>query len=183
MFADDLQALDRNLAAGTALGVEEIGMSLLVVASYPSPQLVELTEPIQVCSVYDDGVDIGDVDAVLNDGSGYQHLDSLMDEPAHRVFQLCAVHLAVGTFNDDITKQLGELEDHLIQALDAVVQKEYLPTPAHLVPDGFHDGLFVVLPDMRLDRAPGNGWGRKQRHIPDLEQRHIERSGYGGCTE
>ncbi len=79
--------------------------------------------------------------------------------------------------NHHLRHEIPDKLRHVLQCLDAVVQKEHLSAAIHFATYGHRDILFVELGDHRADRVPVVGRRREQGHIANLEERHVERSG------
>ena len=69
---------------------------MLVAAPHATAQLVELGQTEPVGAVDDDRVGAGDVQAVLDDRRGHQHIGLVLGEAQHDLFQLALAHLPVG---------------------------------------------------------------------------------------
>ena len=75
--------------------IEQIRVGLMVGASDPAAELIELREPEFVGVVDDDRVDVWNVDAVFDDRGRDQHVDLSFDEGLHDRLDLRFLHLAV----------------------------------------------------------------------------------------
>ena len=89
---------------------------------------MELAEPHAVRVLDDKGIDVGDIDARLNDGGTHQHLDVALGHAPHDAAQLALGHLAVGRLHHHaVSQQLPQAGGGGVDALHAVVQVVYLP--------------------------------------------------------
>ena len=89
------QALPRLLGEDAVLGHQEVAVGELVAPPHPAAELVELREAEAVGAVDDHGVDVRDVDAVLDDRRGEQHVEVAAGEGVHAAVELLLVELAV----------------------------------------------------------------------------------------
>ena len=85
-----------------------------------------------VCIVHDDGIGIADVDAVLHDGCGEEHIIIVVHEPHHHLLQFFRFHLSVTYSYSRIRNVSAYHIGNLRQVADAVVHEEYLSVAAHL---------------------------------------------------
>ena len=92
-----------------------------------------------MCTIDDDGVGIGDVEAALDDGCGDEDIVVVVHEIDHYLLQLIRRHLAIGHGNVGIGDMFAHKLCKLGQLADAVVDEEHLPTSAHLKLNGFGD--------------------------------------------
>ena len=89
--------------------VQEVGVGPLAAAADPAPQLVQLGQAVHVGAVDDEGVRVGNVQAVFHDRGGDQDVELPLPEVDHDLFQLVLVHLAVGHRDPRLGNQLGDL--------------------------------------------------------------------------
>ena len=87
----------------TALGVtglirleQQVGVRPVLVPADPAAKLVQVGQAVLVGLVDEDRVDVGDIQAALDDRRGDQDVELPLDEGQHRALELFAVHLAVG---------------------------------------------------------------------------------------
>ena len=139
-----LQSLQPSAAVrgqGCQRRCEQITESLAVAAPHTATHLVQVGEAEILGTIYYNGIGIGDVDAVLHDGGGEQHVVVVVGEVEHDLLQFLGLHLAVA--NSDAT--VGDiLQYHLLQVgqvADAVVHEVDLSVAAHLEVDGVDDNL------------------------------------------
>ena len=66
----------------------------------------------------------------LDDGGAHQHVGAALPEVEHHLFQFRFPHLAVGGDHAGLRHQVAQLGSHLVDALDAVVDEEHLPSRA-----------------------------------------------------
>ncbi len=74
-LADGRQALARRLGEDAVLRHQQVAVGELVAPPHPAAELVELRQAEAVGAVDDHGVDVGDVDAVLDDRRGEQDVE------------------------------------------------------------------------------------------------------------
>ena len=92
---------------------EQVAEGLAVASSHASAHLVEVGESEAVCSVDDDGVGIGDIDAVLHDGGGQQYVVVVVGEVEDDLFEFLGFHLSMTYCHTGIR---DVFEYHLLQA-------------------------------------------------------------------
>ena len=85
-----------------AAGDDEVGERVLAAATDATPQLVELGQAEAVGPVDDDRVGPRDVQTVLDDRGGYQHLKGPVNKPVHDVLELTGRHLAMGDLDESL---------------------------------------------------------------------------------
>ena len=79
-LADGGEPLLRDLGEDGVRGHEEVGVGAAVGAADPAAELVELGEAVAVGAVHDEGVGARDVEAVLDDGGGHEHVGATLHE-------------------------------------------------------------------------------------------------------
>ena len=79
--------------------------------------------------VDEDGVGIGDVQAVLYDGGAQEHVVVSPDEVQHPVLQFLGFHLSVRYAYPHVRYEAVEYLVYGSKFLHLVVQEEYLPSP------------------------------------------------------
>jgi hypothetical protein len=102
-------------------------------AAHPAPYLVQLGKAHPVRVLDDQGVDVGDVDAGLDDGGAHQNLGASVGDGLHDGGDAFLVHLAVGHADAHVLAQkLVELFGGLFDVVDAVVEVVHLSAPLEL---------------------------------------------------
>ena len=139
-------------------------------------QLIQLRQAVAIGAIDEDGVDVRDIEAVLDDRRRQQHVVLLADEVEHRPLELVFSHLAVrhdhAGFRDEALDEVADRENRL----DPVVNEVHLPAALELVPDGVGDDVRVELDDVGLNREPILRRGLDDRHVADAHERHVQRS-------
>jgi len=92
---DGIQALGRWLAQALLVWHQQIGIGLVMAATHPPTQLVQLGQAKLVSAADDDGVGGRHINAGFNDGGTKQQVVALRHKVAHHRFQLALGHLAV----------------------------------------------------------------------------------------
>ncbi len=132
---------DRRQACACLLGQgafrrhQQEGEGEPVRAADPAAELVELGEAEAVRAVDDQGVGVGDVEAVLDDGRGEQDVGARLEEGVHRLLQLALVHLPVGDDDAGLGHELADQPGHGAHRGDPVVDEERLAAAGHLGED------------------------------------------------
>ena len=136
-FADRLEALFRDLGEHLVLAEGEVGRGAARAASDAAAYLVQLSEAEAVGVLDDEGVDIRNVDARLDDRRADEHLNFSVRELLHHGRQALFVHLAVRDADGDIVaEELFELGGAAVDGLDAVVHVVDLPAARELARGG-----------------------------------------------
>ena len=74
---------------------QNVRVRLVLVASHPPAQLIQIAQPKPVRAIDDDGIRIRDIESALDDRRAHQHVDIALDEPAHDIFEFVIAHLTV----------------------------------------------------------------------------------------
>ena len=148
-------------------------------AAHAAAKLVELGQTQLVGVLDDQGVDVGDVDAGLDDGGADQNPDLAVGHALHDVAELLLVHLAVGHGHLGVRVAGCKARGALVDGGHAVVQIVDLPAPTELAGDGVVQNRLVVLEHEGLHRVAVLGRLFDGGHIADARERHVERAGNG----
>ena len=95
------ELLERGQASARDLGQlgrgrdEEVSVGAAIAAAHAAAELVELRQSVAIGAVDEDGVGQRDVEAVLDDGGGDQHVVLVVHEGEHDALQLGFGELAV----------------------------------------------------------------------------------------
>ncbi|SVJ66326.1 Uncharacterised protein [Klebsiella pneumoniae] len=116
-------------------------------ATDAAAQLVQLGQAELVGALDEDGVGAGHVDAGLDDGRGHQHVEALVVEVAHHLFQLALVHLSVADADARLRDQFGEVAGALLDGLHFVVQVVHLAAAQQFAEQRFLDHRVLLLHD------------------------------------
>ena len=100
-------------------------------------QLVQLGQAETVGAVDDDGVGVGDVDARFDDRRAQQHVEALLVEIEHHLFQLALRHLPVGDADARLGHQFLQVVAHAADAFHVVVQEIHLAAAGQFALEGF----------------------------------------------
>ena len=137
-FADDFG--QRSLS-----GDEEVGVGGAVPAADSSAQLVEIGEAESVGAVDEDGVGIGDVDAVFDDGRGDQNIGLAAFECSGRPGRSHRHASAHGRRRCGLGEQFLDLLRRFEDRFDAVVDDVGLAVAGEFAQQGIFDHLVVAL--------------------------------------
>lgn len=138
--------------------------------------LIELRQAEVVGVVDDDGIGIGDVEAVLDDTRREQDVVIALVEVHHDVLEHLFRHLPVRRLDSRLRHERLDVVAHAVDRIDAVVDEVDLAAALHLAPDGVRDDRVVVLDDIRLH---GEALGRRRlddTHIARADKRHVQRA-------
>ena len=155
---DGFQALLGVRGHLTARRCQQVGVGLVVAATDAAAQLVQLGQAELVGALDEDGVGAGHVDAGLDDGRGHQHVEALVVEVAHHLFQLALVHLSVADADARLRDQFGEVAGALLDGLHFVVQVVHLAAAQQFAEQRFVITAFCCsMTKVRTDRRRAGG--------------------------
>ena len=145
---------------------------------------MELGKAELVGVLHDEGVDVRDIDAGLDDRCADEHLNFPLDHVVHDAGELFLVHFAVRHADGNTAAELLlQPQRHMLDVLHAVVEIVYLPAAEKLAPDGVAHGLFVLLHHERLHRLAVARRLFDGGHTAKTRERHIERARDRRCRE
>ena len=130
--------------------------------------------------VYDDGVSVGDVQAVFDDGRAEQDIIIAPDEREHLILEGFGFHLPVGGANLGVRHQAVEYFLDMGEFLDLVVQEEYLPAAVEFVVDDALYFRFLEEYDFGLHRNAVRRRGVDDAEVAGAQQRELQGAGDGG---
>ena len=76
----------------------------------------------------DHGINIGNIQPCLNDGSGNQHINISIYKTVHNVFQFPLAHLPVGKIHSCLRHQLCNTQCHICNIRYPIINIIHLPT-------------------------------------------------------
>ena len=125
-------------------------------------------------TIDNDGVGIGNINAVLDNSRREQHVIVIFGEAQHRLFHFLGLHLSVPdgdtAVGDIFLNHLSEMR----QVADTVVDEVNLPIARHLEIDGFDDDLWREGVNLRLDRIAIGRRCLDDAEITGSEERELE---------
>ena len=175
-LANRLEARLSIVAQGLVRLVQQIRVGLMVRAPDPPAQLVKLGQAEAVRIVDDDRIDVGNVDAVLDDRRRHQDVDLAVDEARHHGLQFSFAHLPVADRDAGFRDELLERASDPVNALDAVVKVVDLAAAIQLLQDRLLHDRVGRWDDHRLDRHAVLRRRLNQREVAHAEQRHVQRA-------
>ena len=138
------------------------------------------TQPVGVLN--DEGVDVRNVEAGLDDGRADQHLKLTLGHALHDVAERFLAHFSVRNADlTGVTQQLLDARGAFVDGLHAVVQIEYLTAALQLPPDGVEQKRLVVLQHEGLDGVAVLRRLLDGGHVAQAGERHVERARDGRC--
>ncbi len=149
----------------------------MLVAAHAAAELVQVGQAVAVGLVDEDRVGVGNVQPALDDRRGQQHVELVVDEIEHHLFQLAArasgrgrcAMLASGTICCSRSATFS-------MSCDAVVDEEHLPAAVQFAQHRVADQLGVEAGDARFD---GQAVFRRRFQVRDVaqaQQRHVQRA-------
>src|SRR5438874_7667244 len=107
-----------------ALAIQQkVGISSILIAAHASSKLVQIGKAITVRLVDKDGVDVGNIQAALDDRGRQEDVAFLLDEIEHGLFQLVLVHLAVSDGDARFRHHLLNLTGNILDVVNSVMNK------------------------------------------------------------
>ncbi|MNM80765.1 hypothetical protein D3C81_927410 [compost metagenome] len=163
----------------------QVGVGTVMRTTHTTTQLMQLRQAELVGAVDDDGVGVGDVDARFDDRTGEQHVETLLLEIQHHLFQLALGHLPMRHTDACFGHQLGQLTLHAAHAFHIVVQEVQLAAARQLTLERLAQLRVVPRRDEGLDRQPVRRRRGDDRQIAQPGHGHVERAwnGRGGERE
>ena len=147
-------------------------------------QLVQLRQTQPVGILNDEGVDVRNVEAGLDDGRADQHLNLAVGHALHDVAERFLAHFSVRNADlTGVTQQRLDARGAFVDGLDAVVKVVDLPAAFQLAPDGVEQKLLAVLEHERLDGVAVLRRLLDGGHIAKPRQRHVERARDRRCRQ
>ena len=145
---------------------------------------MELGEAQPVGVLHDEGIDVGNVDARLNNGGAHQHIRLAIHHGLHNGGQLLFAHLAVAHHHPDLRpQQFLDAGGGEVDGLHPVVEVVDLTAPGQFLPHGVLQDPPVMLQYISLHRLTV-GWRLLNgRHIPQTGEGHVQRPGDGGSRQ
>ena len=192
--AADLQILRRDAEAGAEVGElldggeafarvarqnaiarhQQITERQPVTAADAPAELVKLRKAETLRMVDEDRVARWNVDAILDDRRGKQHVILAVDEGEHRPLQLPLLHLSVPDDDAHSGHQLLEILLRGVDRLHAVVDEEDLAAAADLELDGLADEVVCKWDDGGLDGQAILRRRLDHRDVSDADHRHVQ---------
>ena len=148
----------------------------LIAAAHTSAQLVQVAQAEVLGIVHDDRIGIGNVNAVLDDGRGDQHVEFPVDKVHDQPLQLLGGHLAVPHAHAGLGADAGDKPLHGHQVLDAVVDEVDLSAAREFRFDGVADDLLREYVRLGEDRLAVGRRGRNDGQVPRTHQRELQRA-------
>lgn len=179
-FSEGLEAFSASFGEGLVAGVKEIGVGLAVGSPDTAPKLVELGEAELVGIFDDEGVGVGDIESGFDDGGADEDIDFALDESDHDRFEFFLVHLSVTDGDTGLGDEFLDFVRDVIDAINAVVDKEDLSASGEFSEDGFANDFVGFWTDEGAHRET-TGWGVvDERHLSDVHEGHAEGARDGG---
>ena len=132
--------------------------------------------------IHDDGIGIGDIDAVLYDGSRKKQIIVVIDESHDDLLQFLRLHLSMSDGYATVWHQFFNEQFQLGQFGDTVADEEHLTITAHLKIDGIGNHRLVEGDYLGLNRITVRWRCTHDTHIAGSHQRELQGSRYRGST-
>src|SRR4051812_32547247 len=137
---------------------------------------MEVTQSELMRIVHNDCVHIRNIHSAFNNIRAYKHVILLIYEIKDAFLQFMSFHLAVGVTDTNIgTKRLDNAR-HFCEALDAVVNKEYLSCSLHLEINCITNKIFIIQLHFRLYRLPVRRRCVNNAKIPCTHKAELQRA-------
>ena len=128
--------------------------------------------------VYDYGVGIAYVDAVLHNRGGEQHVVVVIHKSYEYLLQLLGIHLAVSDSHTCVGHILVYERCYLGQSRYAVVDEVYLSVARHLEVDGIGYYLMTIYAQFGLHRIAVGWRSAYDTHVAGTHQRELQGAWY-----
>src|SRR4030095_11824004 len=115
-------------------------------------ELIELRQAELVGAVYDNRIGVGKIQSGLDNRRTNQHSSLVLEKINHDLFQFSWPHLPMRYRHLGLRNQIREFLRQAVDGLDAVVQKEHLPTPLQLAQNRVANQVFVIARYIGLNR-------------------------------
>ena len=136
------QTAARNLGQLVLRRNEQVRIGAAIGAAHAPAQLVELAEAVALGAVDEDGIGERDVETVLDDRGGDEHIELVAHEGEHDFFQVVLAHLAVRHGDTRRGHKLLNARGDFVDGFDAIVHEEHLAAALQLHLDGRADRSF-----------------------------------------
>ena len=180
VLADRVEPLFRDLGEDLAAAEGQVGEGVARGPPHAAADLVELGEAQAVGVLDDQGVDVRDVDAGLDDRGADEDLDLAVGHALHDVAELVLVHSPVG----DGDLRAGVASHQGVRAagdrLHAVVEVVDLAAPGQLAADRVVEHGLVLLQHEGLDRVAVHRRLLDRGHVAQAGEGHVQRAGDRG---
>ena len=153
---------------------QEIGIGEPIRPAHPAAELIELGEAETIGPVDQEGVGVGDVEPVFDDGGGKKDIGLTVEERPHGLLELTLGHLAVPDHDPGLGHHLVQPKGEGADGFDAIVDEVDLTAALHLVKDGLAHHLFGELADAGLHRLTVARWRLDERDVPQTAHGHVE---------
>ena len=158
---------------------QQIAEGLAVAPPYAPAELVQVAEPEVLRLVDNDGVHVGNVDAVFYNGGGQEDIEVVVYEIEDDLFQHFGLHLPVGYADAGVGHEAAEACGQLFHVADAVVYEEYLAAAAHFEADGVGYERVVERMYLGLYRIAVGRRRIDDREVAGSHEGKLERAGDG----
>ena len=118
------------------VGDHEVAVRPVTVAAHAAAQLVELRESEFIGVIDHDGVDVGNIQAVFDDGRCHQDIQLSADKAGHHLLQLPFRHLPVADADARLGDDALNHGRHAGDGLDAVCARNR-PAPRAVIRAGW----------------------------------------------
>ena len=135
---------------------------------------MQLAEAKVFGAIDNQGVGIRNIDSGFDDRGRYQDVELLLPEVDNHLLERSLGHLPVGNGYAGLGHELGQIAGHLVDALNAVVNKEHLALANQLSPNSSGDLLLAIAANEGENRVSFFGRGCQSRHFSDARYRHLE---------
>ena len=198
----DVEVLHGNVYAGTEVGKVLDGLQtpaavvgkggkrrgkkvterLSVATTYTSAHLMKVGKTEMMRRIDDDGVGIGDINAVLHDGGGDEDIVFLVDEIFDDFLQLFGRHLAMSDGNACIGDITADKGGDFLKTGDAMCHDIYLSVAREFEIDGIGNDFMPEGMHLRKDGIPVGRRSANDAQVAGSHQRELQRTRYGCGT-
>ena len=131
---------------------------------------MEIGETKTMGVVDDDGVRIGYVDTILNDGRREQHIVVVVNKAKDYLFQLFGLHLSVTYRHTCVWHIFLYYVSYMVKTLDIIIDKKHLTVTAQFKTNGIGYHLSAKRCQHGLYGITVGRWGAHNTHITGSHQ-------------
>ena len=178
--ADSRKTLARVFVEHAIRAVADVGVSLTLTATHAAADLVKLSEAEPVRILHYNGVNVGHVNARLDNRRADQKVKVPAGEAINRFFQPALRHLPVSIGDTRTGQSLSQFCCLSGQFTGVVVEIKDLAAAGYFAQDGLIDNALVILHHIGLNRASILRSFLKQGDIANAGEGHVQSSRDGG---
>ena len=127
--------------------------------------MIELGQTVSIRAIDDQRIGERNIEAVLDDSGGNEHVEFMMHETRHHLFQLFLPHLAMRNAQSSVRANPSDEIGERVNRFDTVMDHVHLSTSLQLETDRIFDDHGLEFHNNRLDGEPITRRGFDHRHV------------------